>query len=130
VSAPGRRRPSGLLEPAGELRGRRPGYDVLALLELPRGLTPAELAGGFALPDALPLAGRIGESFRRRLDALPTDTRELLLVALEAGPLDTLSAAEVEHLRGLIALLGRLNGGGHDQLGPVERRQRPHRPPP
>ena len=29
----------------------------LALLELPRGLTPAELAGGFGLPDALPLLG-------------------------------------------------------------------------
>ena len=40
----------------------------LALLELPRGLTPAELAGGFGLPDALPLSGRIEESFRRRLD--------------------------------------------------------------
>jgi hypothetical protein len=34
----------------------------LALLELPRGLPPAELAGGFALPDALPLTGRIEES--------------------------------------------------------------------
>jgi hypothetical protein len=43
----------------------------LALLELPRGLTPAELAGGFALPDALPLSGRIEASFRRRLEALP-----------------------------------------------------------
>jgi DNA-binding CsgD family transcriptional regulator len=53
----------------------------LALVELPRGLTPAELAGGFALPDALPLSGRIEESFRRRLDALPADTRRLLLVA-------------------------------------------------
>src|SRR6266511_3912010 len=53
----------------------------LALVELPRGLTPAELAGGFALPDAMPLSGRIEESFRRRLDALPADTRELLLVA-------------------------------------------------
>jgi DNA-binding CsgD family transcriptional regulator len=53
----------------------------LALLELLRGLTPAELAGGFALPDAMPLAGRIEASFRRRLDALPADTRELLLVA-------------------------------------------------
>jgi DNA-binding CsgD family transcriptional regulator len=53
----------------------------LALLELPRGLPPAELAGGFALPDALPLTGRIEESFRRRLDALPADTRGLLLVA-------------------------------------------------
>ena len=53
----------------------------LALLELPRGLTPAELAGGFGLPDALPLSGRIEESFRRRLEALPADTRRLLLVA-------------------------------------------------
>jgi DNA-binding CsgD family transcriptional regulator len=53
----------------------------LALLELPRGVGPAELAGGFALPDALPLSERIEKSFRRRLDALPADTRELLLVA-------------------------------------------------
>jgi DNA-binding CsgD family transcriptional regulator len=53
----------------------------LALLELPRSLTPSELAGGFALPDALPLPERIEASFRRRLDALPADTRELLLVA-------------------------------------------------
>jgi DNA-binding CsgD family transcriptional regulator len=53
----------------------------LALLELPRGLTPAELAGGFALPDAMPLAGRIEASFRRRLEVLPEETRSLLLVA-------------------------------------------------
>ena len=36
----------------------------LALLELPRGLTPAELAGGFGLPGAAPLTGRIEDSFR------------------------------------------------------------------
>ena len=53
----------------------------LALLELPRGLTPAELAGGFALPGAVPLSGRIEESFRRRLDALPAETRRLLQLA-------------------------------------------------
>ena len=53
----------------------------LALLELPRGLTPAELAGGFGLPGAAPLPGRIEESFRRQLEALPTDARRLLLVA-------------------------------------------------
>ena len=53
----------------------------LALLELPRGSTPAELAGGFGRPDALPMSGRIEESFRRRLEALPPDTRRLLLVA-------------------------------------------------
>jgi DNA-binding CsgD family transcriptional regulator/tetratricopeptide (TPR) repeat protein len=53
----------------------------LALLELPRGLSPAELAGGFGLPDAPALSGRIEESFRRRLDRLAADTRQLLLVA-------------------------------------------------
>ena len=53
----------------------------LALLELPRGLTPAELAGGFGLPDAMPLASRIEESFSRRARAASRDTRRLLLVA-------------------------------------------------
>src|SRR5580693_4092268 len=53
----------------------------LALLELPRGLTPAELAGGFGLPGAGPLPGRIEDSFRRQLDALPEQTRRLLQLA-------------------------------------------------
>ena len=53
----------------------------LALLELPRGRTPAELAGGFGLPGATPLAGRIEDSFTRQLDALPEQARRLLLVA-------------------------------------------------
>src|SRR6516225_3826666 len=53
----------------------------LALLELPRGLSPAQLAGGFGLPGARAVPGRIEESFRRRLGALPADTRLLLMVA-------------------------------------------------
>ena len=53
----------------------------LALLELPRGLTPAELAGGFGLPGAVPLSGRIEDSFRRQLDALPPEARRLLQLA-------------------------------------------------
>jgi DNA-binding CsgD family transcriptional regulator/tetratricopeptide (TPR) repeat protein len=53
----------------------------LALLELPRGLTPAELAGGFGLLDALGLSGRIEDSFRRRFAGLPAETQRLLLVA-------------------------------------------------
>jgi DNA-binding CsgD family transcriptional regulator len=53
----------------------------LALLELPRGLTPAELAGGFGLPNALTLSGRIEDSFRRRLEPLPMETQRLSLVA-------------------------------------------------
>src|SRR6185436_1617447 len=39
----------------------------LALLELPRGLTATELAGGFGLMAALPLSAQIEESFTRRL---------------------------------------------------------------
>ena len=53
----------------------------LALMELPRGLTPAELAGGFGLPDRDPLSGRIERSFRRRFESLPPDSRRLLLTA-------------------------------------------------
>jgi DNA-binding CsgD family transcriptional regulator len=53
----------------------------LALLELPRGLSARQLAGGFGVPELLPLSGRIEESFLRRLEELPQDTRLLLLVA-------------------------------------------------
>jgi DNA-binding CsgD family transcriptional regulator len=53
----------------------------LALLELPRGLTPAELAGGFGLPDRGPLSGRIERSFLRRFESLPPDSRWLLVTA-------------------------------------------------
>jgi DNA-binding CsgD family transcriptional regulator len=53
----------------------------LALLELPRGLTPAQLAGGFGLPAAMPLSASIEESYRRRLATLPSDARRLLLIA-------------------------------------------------
>jgi DNA-binding CsgD family transcriptional regulator len=52
----------------------------LALVELPRDVGPAGLAGGYGLPGA-PLAGRLEESFRRRLEALPADTRRLLRLA-------------------------------------------------
>jgi DNA-binding CsgD family transcriptional regulator len=57
------------------------GGNPLALLELPRGLTPGQLAGGFDLPAALPLSAGIEESFRRRLARLPRDARRLLLLA-------------------------------------------------
>jgi len=57
----------------------------LALLELPRGLTPTELAGGFGLPGAQlgagPSPGRIEESFRQQLEELPVLTRRMLQLA-------------------------------------------------
>jgi DNA-binding CsgD family transcriptional regulator len=53
----------------------------LALLELPRGLTATQFAGGFGLLQAQALTGRIEESFVRRLEALSEDPRRLLLLA-------------------------------------------------
>ncbi len=53
----------------------------LALLELPRGLSQAELAGGFRTPGAGAVVGRIEQSYQRRLGQLPADTRLLLLLA-------------------------------------------------
>ncbi len=53
----------------------------LALLELPRGLTPGEPAGGLARADARSLASRIEHSFHDRVQALPRDTQRLLLTA-------------------------------------------------
>ena len=53
----------------------------LALLELPRGFTTTELAGGFRSAVLPQLPERIEESFRRRLAGLPQDTRQLLLIA-------------------------------------------------
>jgi DNA-binding CsgD family transcriptional regulator len=69
----------------------------LALLELPRGLTARELAGGFGLVEAQGLAGRIEESFIRRVETLSDDARRLLLVAAAepvGDPLLLLAASE------------------------------------
>jgi hypothetical protein len=53
----------------------------LALQELPRGLSPDQLAGGFAMPDVGSLTRHIEQSFLRRVGSLPRDTRLLLLGA-------------------------------------------------
>lgn len=57
------------------------GGNPLALLELTRGLTAAELAGGFGRPDARPLASQIEQSFLLRIGSLPEGAQRLLLAA-------------------------------------------------
>jgi DNA-binding CsgD family transcriptional regulator len=57
------------------------GGNPLALLELPKVLTPGELATGFLVPGARLLCARVEEGFRRRADDLPRDARRLVLVA-------------------------------------------------
>src|SRR4051794_25361063 len=72
----------------GPLDPRAPGCIIaetrgnpLALVEVPRGSTPAELAGGFGVTDPGNLTHRIERSFARRLESLPAQTRRLLLTA-------------------------------------------------
>jgi DNA-binding CsgD family transcriptional regulator/tetratricopeptide (TPR) repeat protein len=57
------------------------GGNPLALLELPHGVTAAELAGGFGVAAPLPVADRIEQSFVRRIAPLPEVTQRLLLLA-------------------------------------------------
>lgn len=52
-----------------------------ALLQLPRVLTPAELAGGFGLPTTAAVSSRVEDSFCRQLQSLPDDMQQLLLAA-------------------------------------------------
>jgi tetratricopeptide (TPR) repeat protein len=53
----------------------------LALLELPRTWNVTGLAGGFGFPSRQPVASRIEQSYIRRLQPLPPDTRLLVLMA-------------------------------------------------
>jgi DNA-binding CsgD family transcriptional regulator len=73
--------PSRLDEPVLERIVAETRGNPLALVELPRGLTPTQLAGGFGMPAAVPLSASIEESFTRRLAGLPGQARRLLLVA-------------------------------------------------
>jgi DNA-binding CsgD family transcriptional regulator len=58
----------------------------LALIELPRSLTQADYAEPSGPVSSQPLAGRIEDTFRRRLDVLPAGPR-LLAIAAAAEPL-------------------------------------------
>jgi len=72
----------------------------LALLELPRTWTAADLAGGFGLPASQPVAGKIEHSYVQRLRLLPADTQLLVLTAA-AEPLGDMGL-----LRGAVGALG------------------------
>jgi hypothetical protein len=79
----------------------------LALLELPRGLTHGELAGGFRLPDEPELSSRIEQTFLRRVKALPPDTQRALLVAAAEAVGDATVIAQAA---------GRLGVGAADMI--------------
>ncbi len=53
----------------------------LGLLELPRGMSQAELAGGFAVPATGTVSDHIEDQYVRRIAALPESTQRLMLLA-------------------------------------------------
>jgi hypothetical protein len=53
----------------------------LALLELPRAWTTAELVEGLSESAGIPLTGRLESAFAKRLRQLPPDTQTLLVLA-------------------------------------------------
>ncbi len=53
----------------------------LALLELPRGLSAAALAGGFGVSSTQPLSARLEQSFLGRVRSMPDQTQRFLLLA-------------------------------------------------
>ena len=57
------------------------GGNPLALLELPRGLSRAQLDGRAALPDAIPLSPQLEGVFRQRIGRLPDTAQTALLIA-------------------------------------------------
>ena len=90
----------------------------LALLELPRTWNVAGLAGGFGLPTSPPVAGRIEQSYLRRLRLLPSDTQLLVLTAA-AEPLgDPALLHRAAGTLGIdIAAAGPAQDGGLLELG-------------
>jgi DNA-binding CsgD family transcriptional regulator len=60
---------------------RETGGNPLALLELPARMSPAELAGGFAVPSTSTLAGYLHDRYVERVRDLPKETQELLVLA-------------------------------------------------
>ena len=98
----------------------------LALLEVPRNLSAAELAGGFGNPGMRRSAGQIEEGFVERIQALPAPTQRLLLVAAAEPVGDAalfLRAAALLHIP--VDALAPAEAAGVIEFGP---RMRFHHP--
>src|SRR3984957_11157949 len=97
----------------------------LALLELPRGVARAELAGGFGLPGSRPLPGRIEDSFRRQLEGLPEQTRRLLALAAAAPTGDPLLVWRAAGRLGIPGAAGAPTAAGLAEFGARVRFRHP-----
>jgi DNA-binding CsgD family transcriptional regulator len=98
----------------------------LALLEVPRNVSPADLAGGFWNSAGRRSVGQIEESFLHRIKSLPAETQRLLLVAA-AEPLGdaALFLRAAAHLGLPVDALAPAEAAGVIEFGP---RMRFHHP--
>jgi DNA-binding CsgD family transcriptional regulator len=83
----------------------------LALLELPRGRNPAELAGGFGLSEPAPLSARIEQTYALRVERMPAGTQRLLLIA---------AAEPIGDPALLFEAADRLGLNGHEAIADAE----------
>jgi DNA-binding CsgD family transcriptional regulator len=82
----------------------------LALLELPRGQSAAELAGGFGVSSTQPLSARLEQNFLGRVRSMPDRTQRFLLLA----------AAEPAGDPALLMRAAELVGLGVEAAAPAE----------
>ena len=85
----------------------------LALLELVKGTSEAELAGGFAIPATATLSGHLHEHYLQRVRGLPDPTRRLMMLA----------AADPTGDPTLLWRAAQTLGIGHDAAGAAEAAQ-------
>ncbi|NJP95088.1 AAA family ATPase [Nonomuraea sp. FMUSA5-5] len=78
----------------------------LALLDPFPGSTPAEQAGGFGWPDARPLANQVELDFLQCVEALPEETRHLLVIAAAEPTGDVALLTRAAELMGIKADAG------------------------
>jgi DNA-binding CsgD family transcriptional regulator len=89
------------------------GGNPLALLELPRGMSAAELAGGFELHAARDLPSHIEVHYVRRVEALPAATRRLVVLAAADPTGDATAVWRAAQTLGI----------GPEALAPAEREE-------
>jgi len=98
----------------------------LALLEVPRNVSAAELSGGFGNLGVRRSAGQIEESYVHRVQSLPADTRKLLLVAAAEPVGDAALFLRVAARLGIaVDALGPAEAGGLIEFGPCMRFHHP-----
>jgi DNA-binding CsgD family transcriptional regulator len=85
----------------------------LALLELPRGMTAAELAGGFGLPAIVPLSTRIEHETFSRIGALAFAERAGRELAATGETVPRRTAETRDYLTAQEAQIARMAADGH-----------------